>query len=227
MSPACMTRHRVSACASLRHPLLCCPCTHGTVQGSSWDRSRRRFYIHNSAPPELEGELLLCWLHAAFAAACTRRSLLQVGHAIWPPVYTLLSVCHRTAHLPHCPSPPTAFPIPVFCLQSLCGPLTWRRSGHSWKRLAAMWRAPWRRQQQSRRRQNPQSRLPMAGCAAPPAALPRAALAAAAAAVLRARARRVAAGGGWRAGAACRRTAGTAARPACPPPTGQPWARAT
>jgi len=26
------------------------------LQGSSWDRSRRRFQIHNSAPPELSSE---------------------------------------------------------------------------------------------------------------------------------------------------------------------------
>lgn len=25
------------------------------LQGASWDRSRRRFYVHNASPPELEG----------------------------------------------------------------------------------------------------------------------------------------------------------------------------
>ena len=224
-----MTRHRVSACASLRHAWLCCPYTHGSVQGSSWDRSRRRFYIHNSAPPELEGELLSCWLAARRVCCCMHAPLTASGGACHLPAClsipcclfaTAPRICHTAPH----PQPPSPF---LSCLQSLCGPLTWRRSGRSWKRLAAMWRAPWRRQQQLRRRQKPQSRLPTAGCAAPPAALPRAALAPAAAAVLRARARRVAAGGGWRAGAACQRTAGTAAQPACPPPTGQPWARAT
>ncbi len=33
------------------------PAPPSAPQGSSWDRSRRRFFIHNSAPPELEGEL--------------------------------------------------------------------------------------------------------------------------------------------------------------------------
>lgn len=37
---------------ALSHPWL----PH-SPQGSSWDRSRRRFFIHNSAPPEMEGEL--------------------------------------------------------------------------------------------------------------------------------------------------------------------------